>query len=299
MNTRRVAVTGAGGFIGRALVARLAENGRALRLHAGPPGAPGPADAARFAIDDAAAVRAFVRSVDCVVHLAGHPDIRASVNAPQACLRAHVTGTALVAAAAAECGAALVYVSSAAARAPEAGERPVRPTTPYAAAKRAGEAIVRAYAGVVPVLILRPANVYGVGAHRETLIAELCRAAAFGAPVAARVPSAPVEPIHVDDVAAALAQAVDRVASLASGDCLELGPGGVLTAGDVAARVARLARAPDEEAPEPSPIGTEALRARRALGWTPTVTLDAGLRALVRAERTGSGPAGLDVDTQV
>lgn len=292
MRPARVAVTGAGGFIGRALVSRLAAVGVGLRLHAGPPGAPGPDDAARFDITDASAVEAFVQGVECVVHLAGPPDIRASVAAPWACLHAHVTGTALVAAAAARGGAALVYVSSAAAR----GVAGLGPTPPYVAAKRAAEAIVRAYADVVPALIVRPANVYGPGAHPDTLIPELCRSAAAGEPVRPRVPAARVDPVHVDDVAAALMAAVERVRALPTAACLEIGSGRDLSAGEIAALVTRLAFGVADPAAgtHAGPIEAAALEARVALSWSPVVTLEAGVRALLSGSEIEPGRSRFD-----
>ena len=301
MSLGTVAIAGAGGFLGRALLRRLAAAGVELRLHAGPPGCldaaalPG---AVAFAIDDGVAVAGFLRGLgpkDCVVHLAGPPDIRASVRDPAQCLRDHISGTAAVLAAAAAAGCAVVHVSSDAvygagrwarfqSEVPE--ETPLQPESPYAAAKRAAEEVVRAYATVLPGLILRPANVYGPGAHPTTLIPELVGQALAGSPVRARQPEAPFDPIHVDDVSAALESAIRRVRTLPSGIAIDVGSGGWVRAGDLALRIARLAQGGSPE-PAPGPGEARGRRASSLLGFTPAVGLDAGLVGCLTAASVG------------
>lgn len=225
MPLRSVTVFGGTGFLGRRVVARFAEAGAAVRVAsrhpraaAAPNGHPtavvadirDPADVER-AIDDAGAVvncvGLYVESKGATFH-----DV-------------HVAGAGHVAAAAAARRLRLVHISG-------IGADPGSPS-PYVRARGMGEAAVRtAHPGAT---ILRPSVMFGPD---DAFLRALERIAGltpviplFGAG------NTRLQPVHVDDVAAAVVRAVELPA--AEGQAFELGGPQVLTYRQIVERVLR------------------------------------------------------------
>ena len=188
-----VAVTGATGFVGRALIERLARSGHALRALSRNRAVAG-ARTIMGDLDDAAALTDLVRDAGHVVHLAG------LVKSPRALdfARINVAGTERLARAMAPGSGHLVLVSSLAARHPE--------VSAYAASKRAAEEIAIGVLGADRVTILRPPAVYGPG-DRATLL--IFRQLASGLLVAPGPRGARFSLIHVSDLAELIAAHLD------------------------------------------------------------------------------------------
>lgn len=186
-----LAVTGATGFVGRALLAALGSAGAPVRaLCRGEPPAAGANGVTwvRGALDDPGALAHLMQGAGAVVHLAGA--VRGADAA--AFFTVNATGSAHVAAMAADLGLPLLLVSSLAARAPQLSN--------YAASKRAAEAAVRQVAGL-DWTILRPTAIYGPG-DRE--LAPLLVAMARGVAVRPAAARLRMTLVHVDDVVAAI-----------------------------------------------------------------------------------------------
>ncbi len=190
---RRVAITGATGFIGRHLVTALA-GGADLRLllrRPDPALARSGATVLRGSLDSESALGELVADREVVVHLAGAiraPDRRTfeAVNA---------LATARLARAAARAGVRrFLLVSSLAARAPE--------VSAYAWSKARAEEELRAAAGGMEIAIVRPPAVYGPG-DRATL--EIFRGLARGRLIMPASREARFSLIFVEDLAALLA----------------------------------------------------------------------------------------------
>ncbi|MCF3947892.1 NAD-dependent epimerase/dehydratase family protein [Acidiphilium iwatense] len=172
MSPRAVLVSGASGFIGRAVTARLAESGIevvvALRRQRDIPGAARAVDASDLAAPDPALANA-MRGVGTVIHAAGLAH-RTGVN-PAALAAANVTAASRVAEIAASRGVPrFILVSSAAVFGKtrvdvftEASEP--RPDDSYAHSKLGGEIAVRAaLAGTATrLVVVRPCAVVGPG----------------------------------------------------------------------------------------------------------------------------------------
>jgi nucleoside-diphosphate-sugar epimerase len=195
-----VAVTGATGFIGSHIVARLTTLGWRVRLltrrlPVGPILAGSRFTAVIGSLGDDDALDELIRGCDAVVHCAGL--IKALRPADFFAINAAATGRLAAAAAALPRPPRFVLLSSLAARQPE--------LSPYAASKRAGETALAEAADGMPWLALRPSIVYGPG-DRETLL--LFRALVGGFVV---LPPASnrVSMIHATDVAGAVAAALE------------------------------------------------------------------------------------------
>jgi len=148
-----VAVTGATGFIGAALIDKLLDRGVRVRALARNPARLKRANnlyTEQGDLDDEAALIRLVDGAGAVIHLAG------VTNAPteQDYLKINAAGAGRAAGAAAKAGARFIYASSMSARAPDA--------SPYAMSKFEGERAVAA-AKRCEFLSLRLPAIYGPG----------------------------------------------------------------------------------------------------------------------------------------
>jgi nucleoside-diphosphate-sugar epimerase len=166
----RILVTGASGFVGRALVNDLAAQGHRVRAAMRHPADIFSRTVEVVAVSDLARGiewRSLLRDVEAVVHLAGIAHTGPGI-AEEVYDRVNRAATAALAAAAAGAGIErLVFVSSIRAQAGPGSARviteaePPAPTDPYGRSKLAAEAAVRA--SNVPYTILRPCLIYGTG----------------------------------------------------------------------------------------------------------------------------------------
>jgi nucleoside-diphosphate-sugar epimerase len=265
-----VALTGATGFIGAALLARLTDAGwrvRALYRRRGgrtPAVLPGvewlPGD-----LEDAGALCALVAGTDAVIHCAG--TVRGARRADFDRVNAEGAGRVARAAAAAPRPPRLLLMSSLAARMPELSH--------YAGSKWRGECAVKAASDSLRWTVLRPPAVFGPG-ERELRPLFRCIASGF-APVPARAPGR-FSLLHVDDLATAVLRWL--AADTGYGATFELDDGRLGgydwdTLVTLAGRALREGR-PVRRVPVPVPLlGLVAwanLGAARLLGYAPMLT---------------------------
>jgi UDP-glucose 4-epimerase len=166
----RILVTGASGFVGRALVTELANAGHAVRAAMRQPADVFPRSVEVVAVSDLTRPvewRALLKGAETVVHLAGIAHAGPGI-AEEAYDRVNRLATAELAHAAKAAGIHhLIFMSSIRAQSGPSSTTvlreadPPRPTDAYGRSKLAAEEAVRA-AGV-PFTILRPVLIYGTG----------------------------------------------------------------------------------------------------------------------------------------
>lgn len=263
-----VVVTGASGFLGRALVAELVRAGVSTiavsRRGAVIPGA------TCMSVHDYGETPCPTGAA--LVHLAEEAVI--STAAAQG--EAHVAHVRERAGALAAMGfSRIVYASSAEVHraGPDAGD-------PYVRGKRAAEAAIAEAGGV----ILRLANVYGPGMKPNTLISDILRQIPGEGPLYLRNTAPRRDLLWIDDAAAGLAAAaLGRSIGL-----FDLGSGDTVAVIDIA----RMALAAAGEAARPvlslnpptadDDVFLEIAPMERHFGWRPQVPLAAGMARLVR-----------------
>jgi nucleoside-diphosphate-sugar epimerase len=208
---RRVLVTGASGFLGGHVVRALAARGIAVRAQgrdASRLAFGSGVDACRCDLTDLPALTAAAQGCDAVVHSAA---LAAPWGPRQDFIDANVTGTANVLAAARATGVdRFVHISSPAVIFDGRDQVLLDDTAPYAPrhtseygrTKEMAEALVRAAAGTMETVILRPKAIYGAG--DRALVPRLIAAARRGALPQIGDGSNAVDVTHVDDVVQAI-----------------------------------------------------------------------------------------------
>lgn len=217
----RVLVTGASGFIGRALVKALLARGAAVT---GVDLLPFPDAALQCRIGDLTApgvvAALFEEPLDAVFHLAARTSVVQSMADPQGVYRTNLELTQSLLESCRQAGVGAFVLASTNAVAGDSSPEPIhersplRPLTPYGATKAAGEMLCSAYGqsyGLVASAV-RMTNVYGPGMGRkDSFIVRLLRAAAqrgqveiYGDGRQAR------DYLYLDDAVAGLLLAWDR-----------------------------------------------------------------------------------------
>lgn len=314
----RVLVTGADGFVGRHLVARLVETGHQVTAACRPGGEPLEnwlgarwREAVRvtpFEITDSIIVRAAVTPpCDAIVHLAAVASGSEARQDPGRAWVINAAGTArLVDAAVAlrlagEADPLVLVISSAEVygsgpASPRVETDPLCPQSPYAASK-AGEEIAAVEAwrrAGLRVVIARPFPHTGPGQPQQyvvpSFLQRLIEARAAGA---TRVPTGNLAPVRdvldVRDVAEAY---VGLLASGSPGETYNISRGEGITLRELFHRLADLVGIRVEPAPDPSLMRNgdipylvgDSSKLRWATGWSPTITLEQTLREMVDAQ---------------
>ncbi len=173
----RILVTGGAGFIGSHLVEELLRRGHTVRVldnfSTGKPenikGLQGNLEVLEGDLRDVETVKAAVREVEQVFHLAAFISVPLSMSDPETCFAINVGGTVSLLEAARRAGISKVVISSSTAVYgdtdvfPTTEETPLRPLSPYAVSKQVTEQYARLYTRILglPVVCLRYYNVFG------------------------------------------------------------------------------------------------------------------------------------------
>src|SRR5512140_1269960 len=177
----KILVTGGAGFIGSHIVEELLASGASVRvfdnfssgkrenLEFKAAALAGTLEIAEGDLREAEAVRAAVRGVERIFHLAAFVSVAQSMSEPQDCFDVNVNGTVNLLEAARREGVRKVVLSSSTAvygdtdRFPTDEDMSLQPLSPYALSKQVNELYARLYTQTfhLPVIALRYFNVYG------------------------------------------------------------------------------------------------------------------------------------------
>jgi len=304
---KRVLVTGAGSFTARHLLALLARETPAARLHGSdvaPCGVGGvedhPCD-----LTDPRAARALIEAVapDLVYHLAG-----VSARDAETCLAVNLGGTRhlLEACAARSSPPAVVVVSTAAVygltrpdETPVRESTPLRPITSYGASKAAAELLALSMhrRRLLPVVVVRPFNLVGPGLRAgfapSDFLAQALAIRDRGAPPELRVGNLDARRDFVDVRDAVRAYRLLATEPRCQGEAWNVATGRGVPVRDLLAAILRAVgvtpmvvadparRRPVEVLEQSGDAGALA----RATGWTPEIALERSLRDMAAVGR--------------
>jgi nucleoside-diphosphate-sugar epimerase len=318
---RVVAVTGATGFVGRALIARLLDEGRPVRAIVRrlpaidvPPACP---IAAVGDIDAATRWDAALAGVDAVVHLAARVHVldERSADPLAEFRRVNVDGTRSLAESCARHGVRrLVFVSTVKVHGEATHGRPLTeadrpaPEDPYGVSKTEAEAALHAVARDtgLEVVVVRPPLVYGPGVGANFMA--LLRAVDRGVPLPLGAVRNRRSLVYVGNLVDALVRCIDHPA--AAGHTFLVDDGAALSSAGLARAIAQAFGRPARLMPVPpgllrvagaltgrraaverllSDLEVDSGALRRTLGWTPPWTPAEGLAETVKWYRHTAG----------
>lgn len=300
--SRRVLVTGGGGFIGSHLVDRLLHDGHEIivldnlstgRLQnlthlIGNP----VCHFHRLDTIEGEAVFALFEGVDWVFHLAALADIVPSIQRPLDYHRANVDGTATVLEAARAAGVKrFLYAASSSCYGipdvfPTPESAPARPMYPYALTKYIGEQYVMHWAKVykLPAVSLRLFNVYGPRARSSGAYG-----AVFGVFLAQKLAGKPFTVVGdgtqtrdftlVTHVVEAFVRAAD---SGVSGEIFNVGSGNTYSINHLVSLLGGPIVHIPKRPGEPDCTFADISKISRVLGWLPNVSFEAGVAVMLR-----------------
>jgi nucleoside-diphosphate-sugar epimerase len=302
--TPRILITGSCGLVGTGLTPVLEQLGAELRYldivaHG---------DAAGD-VKDASRVCAAVEGCDGVIHLAAVSRVIWGEQQPELCWATNVGGlrNVLASAAASSRKPWVIFASSREvygqpAHLPADESCPLSPVNIYGRSKIEGEALIEAarHDGVRACTI-RLSNVFGsTQDHTDRVVPAFARTAALGGELRVDGASHTFDFTHIDDVAAGIAALVSLLTEGgAPPPPIHFVSGVPTTLQQLAELAIRLAsstsvirHAPPRSFDVAQFVGSPE-RAKRLLGWTPTLSLETGLQRLINDFRSELGVSPL------
>jgi NAD dependent epimerase/dehydratase len=310
LDSKRVLVTGAAGFIGSHLTEALVARGARVTclVHYNSASSIGnlellPAEiksritVAAGNIEDSDFIQRAVEGQDIVLHLAALIGIPYSYVAPRSYVRTNIEGTLNVLEAARRSGVGRVVHTStsevygSAQRTPIDEEHPLQGQSPYSASKIAADKLAESYyrSFNTPVVTLRPFNTFGPRQSTRAFIPTIITQALAGGTIRLGALTPKRDMTYVTDTVEGFILAA--TAAGIEGETINLGTGEMFSIGDFAGRIlalmgskARIECDPARKRPDASEVTalvSDNSKAQRLLGWKPGMALDGGLRATI------------------
>lgn len=303
MEGKNILITGGCGFLGSHLAERLCERNRVRILDNLSGGSAenvkGFAEKVEFietGITDTEEIAGYFKGIDIVFHLAADVNVQRSMEEPAHTMMVNVVGTNAVMEAASKAGVKrAVFTSSASVYGD--GEVPVKeshktnPISIYGLTKENGEEICRIYNSVFrfPVVVLRLMNMYGPRQRADSpysgVISLFARKIKDGEPVTIYGDGEQTRDfLYVADAVEALILAAERPVA---GKIMNIGTGKEVSVnrlvevlGDIAGKNPQVIHAPPRKGDILRSYADISL-ARELLGFSPSVSIEEGLRRLV------------------
>jgi len=310
LESKRVLVTGAGGFIGSHLTERLVDlgaqvtaflryNSRADEAMIGllPPEKKKKIRIIYGELRQSETVKRAMKNIDIVFNLAALISIPYSYLHPQEVIETNTLGTLNVLTAAREEEVEkLVQTSTSevygtAQYIPIDEKHPKQPQSPYSASKIAADAIALSfyYSFNLPVAIIRPFNAYGPRQSDRAVIPAIISQALVKKKVLLGSTTPTRDLNFVSDTVEGFIKIAESENSI--GEEINIGSGFEISIGDLAEKIVSLVGKEvklikDEKRVRPEKSEVERLladnsKARKLLGWSPRVSLDAGLKMTI------------------
>lgn len=236
---------------------------------------------------------------DTVVHLAAIKSVPAAFADPHRFLTVNYLATLNTLEICRQRNVPIIYMSSYLYGAPQYlpidEKHPLTPHNPYAQSKLLSESLCEGYNRDfgVPVVILRPFNLYGPGLTDDSLIPNIIRQVP-GGHVKLGDPDPKRDYLYVDDLCSAI------VACLPIEDSkvrvYNLGSGHSITVGDIALKVIEMSGIKSDLEFEGTRRHGEVMdcvadikKATVELGWLPSIALEEGLRSMLSAAQPHTG----------
>jgi len=302
---RAVLVSGAGGFIGSALVAALVERGAEVRafvrytsrgetglLSYLPDHVLEQVDIQAGDLRDGDAVQKAADGVDLVFHLGALISIPYSYRHPVEVVQSNILGTLNVLQACRQVGCRLIHTSTSevygtALRVPIDEDHPLQGQSPYSASKIGADKLVESYwrSFGVDAVTVRPFNTYGPGQSARAVIPAIITQALTSDVIHLGNLDAKRDFTYVTDTVAGFLKAAE--AEGVAGETFNLGFGSEITIGDLAqeilaqiGRPVRVGVQKERLRPERSEVMrllSDNRKARQRLGWEPKIGIREGL----------------------
>jgi len=229
-----------------------------------------------------------------VLHLAAQISVATSVTEPLDDMQRNIVGSVNVFEAARQNGVRRVVSASSAAIYGNDGVVPISeetlpmPTSPYGISKLTAELYLRQfYSNFYSYAVMRYGNVYGAAQRPETgaVIANFVRDAITSRQATVHGDGGQLRDfVHVDDIARLNALALQAEASMV----VNVGSGTPVAIRDILQTIGRLTGQVINIIHKPTRAGDiyasyyDAQRVRQLLGWTPSISLEAGLAEIIR-----------------
>jgi len=311
LESKRVLVTGAGGFIGSHLTERLVDlgaqvtaflryNSRADEAMIGllPPEKKKKIRIIYGELRQSETVKRAMKNIDIVFNLAALISIPYSYLHPQEVIETNTLGTLNVLTAAREKEVEKVVQTSTsevygtAQYIPIDEKHPKQPQSPYSASKIAADAIALSfyYSFNLPVAIIRPFNAYGPRQSDRAVIPAIISQALVKKKVLIGSTTPTRDLNFVSDTVEGFIKIAESENSI--GEEINVGSGFETSIGDLAEKIVSLVGKEvklikDEKRVRPEKSEVERLladnsKAKKLLGWSPRVGLDAGLKMTIK-----------------
>ncbi len=281
----KILISGASGFIGRALTARLRSQSFDITLTSSADGD----------IASPGTLEKFSRTgVSHVFHLAGKTYVPDSWNNPAVFYQTNLLGTTNILEFCKNDGIAMTYVSAYVYGHPDvlpiSENSAIRPSNPYALSKRLAEEACEFYASVydLPVTVTRPFNVYGIGQGENFLIPTIIRQALDSEAIVVKDLAPRRDYIYLEDLLTALLATLNRPKGY---HVYNIGSGTSLSVKEVIDIIQSVVGTHKEiicdEAVRPNELMSvvaDISKAGKDLGWHPEYNFRTGIEHIIHSE---------------